>query len=388
MKWLAASSPIQLEGNWNQALQQSTGRSSEVRQFNVSIDAIRTQLNAVYDRQIAAGLTPTATSVKTEYQTGVLYNVDLEVLVKSEKWSPINCYQRYLIELESGQLSEKKLEKTTLGKWRYGLTYLKTYVAQTQEANPLSIGSADELTLFWGKSYHRWLMKEGPMSADSATRYVNRLIESINYVAESGDIKQNPLANLKLSRGKTKDVYFLEPEHLARFWQLDLGGDLGVACWWMGVIFLTGLDYPDVVQYVQNREKYERETPFGPKIVIRRAKSLAECHIPMLPELVALLQRMPEGKAPSSDKINEAMKVVQALIGFQHRLTCKIGRKTAGNIFMIEYENVGAVSRMLGHSSVTITERYYVKTTGHTVDKVMQKRFVSPTAYQPFRRVA
>jgi len=218
-------------------------------------------------------------------------------------WSAANCYLLYLTELRNGGFPEKRLVKSTLEKWTYGLDYLYKYVTQTKGVNSMSIGPADELTLFWGKLYHRWLMSDGHMAADSATRYVNRLIEAINYVAEMGAIKANPLANLKLPRGKTKDVYFLDPPHLDRFWRLEVSSKLKTAHWWMGVIFLTGLDYPDAVRYVANREAYDRIDAAGNhKIVIRRAKPpQAECHIPILPELESLLQAIP--KAPRPRKI-------------------------------------------------------------------------------------
>lgn len=368
---------------WNQQGQRAEGRSHEVRQFNLDVSQVLLEINDVYDAQVARGFVPTAKSVKTEYQTGKTYT-GLS-FTKEHKYSAIGCYRLYLQELTAGNFPEKTLVRTTLDKWGYGLTYLRSYIEQ--EPDSLSIGPADELTLFWGKSYHRWLMKVGPMAADSATRYVNRLIEAITYVAESGAIKTNPLANLKLSRAKTKEVYFLEPEHLERFWQLDLPNRAGVACWWMGVIFLTGLDHPDAVRYVKDRARYERVTTSGKKIVIRRAKSDAECHIPMLAKLESLLTFTPEGEPMPDWEINREMYAVATLVGFPHRLTCKVGRKTAGTIFYDEYEDIGAVSRMLGHSSTAITERYYVKTTGHTVDKAMQKRLVAPTVFQPFRRV-
>ena len=371
--------------SWSQSQQRAIGRSELDRTFNQEIDRIRTSIDAIYDRQKAAGLAVTPRSIQQEYQTATPFSS--LTLALEHKRSAVECYRTYLNELQSGGFPEKNLEKTTLAKWGYGLTYLEAYVEQTKETDSLSIGSADALTLFWGKSYHRWLMKSGPMAADSATRYVNRLIEALNYVAESGAIKQNPLANLKLPRDKTKEVYFLEPEQLERFWQLNLPGKTGVACWWMGVIFLTGLDYCDAVWYVENRSLYERNTPFGKTIVIRRSKPpRAECHIPVASVLEALLAKQPKGPAPKDWEVNREMYAVATLCGFPHRLTCKVGRKTAGAIFYAEYEDIGAVSRMLGHGSVSMTERYYVKTSGHTVAKAMQKRYVKPTTYHPFLR--
>lgn len=378
---------LHVEGyTWNQKAQCVNGNSEEVRQFNLLLNKIRSDINAVYDRQVSEGITPTFDSVKNEYKTGQLLINPRRL--KTNSPSVLDCYRLYVRELVAGNFPEKDLAPTTINKWKYGLAYLEEYVELTKDTDTKSSAPSDEVTFFWAKSYHRWLIKQGPMSADSATRYVNRLIEAISYAAEAGLIKQNPLVSLKLPRDKTKEVYFLESEHLERFWRLNLQGELGVACWWMGIIFLTGLDYPDAVRYVQNRAEYERSTPFGDKIVITRSKPpKTECHIPILPELKALLHHIPNTPPPSSDSINGSMRTVEVLIGFKRRLTCKIGRKTAGAIFYTVYQDIGAVSRMLGHSSVTITERYYVKTTGQTVNRAMQKKYVNPIQYQPFRWV-
>lgn len=371
---------------WDQQQQRFTGRSD--RELNKRIAGVTQGISDVYDAQIERGVIPTPKSVKGEWQRG---KVEAAAVTQVHICSPLRCYRQYYDLLIVGAFPEKNLQASTLAKWQYGLTYLTQYVEETRESDPLSTGSAADLTVFWGKSYHRWLMKNGPMAAEAATRYVKRLVEAIDYQAEAGTIKQNPLATIKLSRAKTKDVYFLEPHHLERFWKLDLEERAGVACWWMGVIFLTGLDFPDAVEYVTNRHKYDQPTQWGNKIVIHRSKPpRAQCHIPILPELENLLRNQPAGPTPSDFEVNRVMYAVQVLIGFPHRLTCKVGRKTAGAIFYDIYGDIGAVSRMMGHSSIAITERYYLKTTGHTVNKIMQKQYVlsQSTPAQPFLRAA
>ncbi len=289
-----------------------------------------------------------------------------EKRLPESKLTLAGCYKNYLDYLKThGNLSESTLEK-----WGYGFNYLVEFLKRTNELHR-AISSAN---IPWARRYHTWLVQENKMSPDSATRYVNRLNSTMIYLVETGEIDGNPLHELKLPRGRTKDVYFLENEHLEKFWNLELKGKARVCQWWMGVIFLTGLDYVDAVQYVEDREKYERATSYGKKIVIRRSKPpKAECHIPVLPELEALLKMRPAGSPPPDWEINREMKAVEVLIGFEQRLTCKIGRKTAGYLFLQKGFRLEAVSKILGHSSIAITERYYVKATGSIVDREMEK---------------
>lgn len=360
---LPDGSTLSVDGlSWNQKRQQVDGRSIEATRLNGRIASVKSILIAVFNRQAAIGIMPTCETIKTEYMTGKPIE---QVTPSVQGWTLIKSYKAYIVHVRSLGVRAG----STLDKWDYGLTYLTKFLEATASCDKL----AESVTIPWAKKYHAWLMKTGPMAADSATRYVQKLSNSLDHLVGEGDLKSNPLYEMSLPRDKTKEVYFLEPEHLEKFWALNLPAHKGgVSCWWMGVIFLTGLDYADAVRYVQDRYKYERVTPYGKKIVIRRNKPpKAECHIPVLPELEALLLHHPAGEPPQDWEINRDMYAVETLIGFEQRLTCKIGRKTAGAIFLWKGFRLESVSRILGHSSVSVTERYYVKITGTLVDKDM-----------------
>ena len=54
-------------------------------------------------------------------------------------------------------------------------------------------------------------------------------------------------------------------------------------------------------------------------------------------------------------------------------VSIKIGRKTAGALFLAKGYRMEAVSKILGHATVAITERHYVKVTGSLVDVEMKR---------------
>ena len=374
---------------WDQHTQQVKGRNQLATQANERLAEIIAQHHEIL-RELkrrhakGEGLRPTAKMVRAEFITP-----------GSTSPSLIDCFKTYLRYLNSLHGSEDGLAEKTVDRVYKTLDYLLTFGNPTyaNDRKPVSPLLTD-LNTGWAKRFHAWLQiyphsGKRRMQKDSANKYLTHVRQAVDHAVDEGFLSNNPLDKFRPKRGKGKEVYFLEPHHLDRFWQLDNQGKGGECIWWMGVIFLTGLDHPDAVRYVQNRHLYEQDTLWGKQIVICRSKPpRSECYIPVLPELEALLQRIPAGEPPTAEQINDYMKGVEVLIGFPHRLTCKVGRKTAGAIFFSEYEDIGAVSKMLGHSSVTITERYYVKTTAHTVNKAMQKRYVSSTTYQPFRRDA
>ncbi|GAB2582253.1 tyrosine-type recombinase/integrase [Spirosoma areae] len=353
-------------GVWTQKQQKRTDRNQEATDFNKLLRQIVTDLETICDRQRDAGYEPTPKTVQREYQTGETPESLLPAKPAKPENTLLDTYRAQLITLHSYRGTENQLSPSTIEKWAYGLTYLEAYLKEKGQTNLRS----DQVSVGWAKDYHVHLMKAGPMSADSATRYVKRISDSLDSLVDYRTLPFNPIAGYKFGRSKTKDVYFLEKPHLEKFWKLDNRGKAGECIWWMGLIFLTGLDYPDAVRYVRNRSDYDRPGNSKPSILIRRNKTPhAECRIPVWPELTALLQFVPPGEPPEPEEINDYMKGVEVLINFPHRLTCKIGRKTAGYIFLMRGYTIRAVSRILGHSSIAVTERYYVKVTSELVDQ-------------------
>ncbi|GAB4042060.1 hypothetical protein GCM10028774_52820 [Spirosoma jeollabukense] len=212
------------------------------------------------------------------------------------------------------------------------------------------------------------------MSVGTATNHCSCVIEALDWLRSQYLIIVNPVAEVELARNPTKEVYFLEPQHIDRLFAINPEPRYKNSLWWFKLICLTGMDLPDAVRYAYNRERYEARTLAGKlKIVIRRDKPPKnECNIPVLPRLVELWAEV-NGKPPrlvTGPTLRNHLKVIQKLIGFDKPLTPKIGRKTAGMIFLEKY-SIKAVSGILGHSSINTTERHYVKIRGSYIDQEM-----------------
>ncbi len=366
---LADGKTFTIGGSWDQKKQKRTDRTDAATKTNVTLSALFAAIAAVCDRQRSAGLVPTPKTVQKEYQTGERAEEVMPPEPAKPEHTLLDIYRSQIITLLSWKGTENQLTQSTVDKWEYGLTYLEEYLKSSGQINL----QVNYISVGWFKAYHLHLQKSGPMSVDSATRYIKKISEAIDSWVDYGtraDARFNPIAGTKFGRDKTKDVYFLLKPHLEKFWQLDNRGKAGECIWWMGLVFLTGLDYPDAVWYIQNREKCDKPGNKRPSIEIRRSKPpKAACKIPVWPELTALLQHVPPGTPPTADEINGYMKGVEVLIGFEHRLTLKIGRKTAGYIFLLRGYSITAVSRILGHSDIAVTQRYYVRVTAELVEQ-------------------
>lgn len=312
----------------------------------------------------------------------------------------LDVVKAYEADISAKKLATGKIKRATYDARRHAFLHLKSY----PEAQTVQIY---QLSPYWLESYHNFLLTapkgnihhkvgDRKMNEGTATRYCKYVDEALLWLKKQRLIKKNPIGDfseLDLPGYKTKEVYFLEPLYLERLFALTPPPRLRQAHWWFRLICLTGLDYPDAVRYAQARSEYETVSPGGnPKIVIRRAKPPEnECNIPMKAELFSLWNEV-NGVLP--DPINYTtlllhLKSIAKLIGFSRRLTPKIGRKTAGNIFLGDH-SIQGVSNILGHSSIAITEKHYVKVRGYHVDSEMDKKqhIATPSRYpQPFTHI-
>lgn len=399
---------------WNQKTGQLRGRDILVQELNRALAGISIDLKDIQVKQqqrydSLKAPRPTTDSVKFEYLSGFPPYIQgdawaypkaflarkgkqnradrLPLPMAQKSTAPlgpetpvIDALNAYLIELTLTKVASGKMAKQTFARRQCLRDWLMKYP-------PAELMPVASLTDIWVERFHDWLQLQPAgnpkhkflgkrMNPGSATSYCSVLFELLDWLKKQHILTRNPLGNITemdLPRFAQKDVIFLEPLHIERLFKLEPVAKLRVSHWWFRLICLTGMDYPDAVRYAKARAQYEAKSPGGnPKIVIRRAKTDAECNIPMTTRLFDLWDEV-LGEAPyavsDSTLINHLQEIGKA-IGFEKRITPKVGRKTAGAIWLQDY-SIKAVSNALGHGTVTITERYYVKVTGHTVDREM-----------------
>ncbi len=229
------------------------------------------------------------------------------------------------------------------------------------------------MTIGWADGFYRALIKRG-LGLASAARFVGYVRASINHLVRNGELQRNPLENCFPDKGKDKEVYFLEQQHLTRLWNLELTGTAAVARDWLLLMCYTGMDQGDLMTYMNNRPFYEQQTAEGVLIAIPRGKTGLVAHIPLLFEVEAILRRYPNGiPSLTNQHLNRFGLTFESLIGFDHRLTTKTCRKTAGAIFILAQYSIPEVSGILGHASTQTTLRNYVKITSEMVKNGMRR---------------
>jgi len=111
-------------------------------------------------------------------------------------------------------------------------------------------------------------------------------------------------------------------------------------------------------------------------------KNQVDIHIPLLEKAQLLLRTFKEKYDPgdhllprfSNQKINSYLKEIAELLGINKPLTHKVARKTFGSVLLYYNVPMKVVSKLMGHSSIIITERHYaqveLKKLGMEMDQV------------------
>lgn len=356
---------------WSQEKQMVTGRNQIAEDLNAQLGHVELQHREIL-RELkrrhtkGEGPRPAAELVKQEF-------------LKPGSTSPRlhNWFTTYLDYLDSLHGTEDGRAEKTMDRAYKSLDHVKDFDPSSPYLTDLTTG--------WGKRFHAWLQAypssgKRRMQKDTANKYLSLVRHALDYAVEEGFLSTNVLDKFRPRRGKGKEVYFLEPEHIERLLGLELPDQqASYVIWWAKLMCFTGLDYVDAVRYAKNPQAFHRSNAAGTKIVIERAKPPRNtCEIPLIgqvgEQVQALFKEYPAGPpAPVLADLNRHLKLIQVAVGFEKVLTSKILRKTAGALFLREGYQTSTVSKALGHSSIRTTEAHYVKVTSSATDYDMER---------------
>ncbi|MBD2752009.1 tyrosine-type recombinase/integrase [Spirosoma validum] len=378
--------------DWRVHKQASARRVDPV---NAQITSMKAYIEGVFHRQRETGGVPSVESVQNECLTGLLPEWSSEhgwvyLHDKTKRRNPnqyANClsanspldeaYIAYIAHLQQ-QGADKILSRVSLGRWKRGLRLLNEFAAQTNQQLP----TAGSVSVGWAKRYHIWLQTQDggrnrsqPVGAAQASRFVLKVSAVLRWMIEEDWIHDNPIARVRWPKATDKEVQFLEPGHVHQLLQMDHSGIKGMALWWFCLMCCTGLDFPDALAYARNRKAYEVIGPEGLKLVGRRKKPPHnEYHLPLLDEVEQLFAIYPTGPhALSAQYVNRYTDHIETVLGISWRITVKTARKTFGCLMLAAGHRIADVSLMLGHASIAITERHYVKVRAASIDRSMKR---------------
>lgn len=175
-----------------------------------------------------------------------------------------------------------------------------------------------------------------------------------------GLITANPYDRMKgeIKRGDTETVEFLTKEELARIEGLTLSEGSMLAATRDMFVFqaYTGMAYSDMQGFRLDECRHDGDRWLLAK---KRVKTGVTYYVQLLPQALAVAQRY-GGSLPkvAVQTYNRNLKRIAEDTGITKRLTSHVGRHTFATWALHEGVAIERVSKMLGHSKITQTQRY------------------------------
>ena len=202
--------------------------------------------------------------------------------------------------------------------------------------------------------------KPEKLSAGGIYNYHKCLKALLNRALSFGRIDNNPYDRLKgkFKRGDKQNPDFLTEDEMRIFENiiLPVGSPLDVAKDLFVFQMYTGLSYSDTQTFDIDNYKWDGESY---KYVGERIKTGVSYVSQLLPPVVKILEKY-KFEMPKMDNAdyNRQLKAIQTITGIKTRLHSHLARHTFATWMLAHGVPIEHVSKMLGHTNITQTQRY------------------------------
>ena len=213
--------------------------------------------------------------------------------------------------------------------------------------------------------------------SDAAVYNYHKCLKALlNRALSFGKIDNNPYDRLKgkFKRGNKQNPDFLTEEEMKQFEKIILpqGSSLDIAHDLFIFQMYTGLSYSDTQTFDFDNYKWDGDSY---KYVGERNKTGVSYVSQLLPPAVKILEKYGfEIPKMNNADYNRQLKALQTMTGIKTRLHSHLARHTFATWMLAHDVPIEHVSKMLGHTNITQTQRYA---------KVQPK-----SVYQDFDRMA
>ena len=345
-----------LRPDWDAAGQRVKGSSKAARLSNAVLIDIAADLNRVYYDMERAKEYCTAERVVGRYRAGSGPRVTL-----LQAWAEFVAQRRPLVGLSVGACKVAQDEQRG--------RLLTEYLTPAGKAGLLP----QEFTGKHADAYLQWLRVTQAHSQNYAAKILQTTKQVLRWCVRQEYCPADPLASYGLKFAPPSPPKFLTPEELARLTAHTFAAaPLRAAADCFLFQCYTGLAYVDLARF--RASQHTRPGPDGLRwLYMDRSKTRHStgqvCTVRLLVPALRLLaqygERLP---VPCNQVYNRYLKEIAAVLELADaRLTSHTGRKTAGALLLADGMSLDSVSKVLGHSSVVMTQRHYCDITSGIV---------------------
>lgn len=208
---------------------------------------------------------------------------------------------------------------------------------------------------------HQLKAQDGGRISDAAVYNYHKCLKALLHRAiDMGKINENPYSRLqgKFKRGDRESVEYLTEDEMRRFEALEppAGSILETAKDLFVFQMYTGLAYSDAMAFDMGDYKWDGQMWRSNG---ERIKTGVPYVSSLLPPAVRVLEKYGM-RVPRLDNAdyNHCLKVLQQMAGIKTRLHSHLARHTFATWMLRNGAKIENVSRMLGHTNITQTQRY------------------------------
>ncbi|MCM4153621.1 site-specific integrase [Arenibacter sp. N53] len=340
-----------LISKWNSEAGKIRGTTTDVRELNRYMDAIRSRIYSIQGQLTDKQEIITAEKIKNIYQGKVIRQKML-----------LEIFLAHNNKIE--KLVGKEFAPGTIERYKTAKKHVSDYIKKEYNLTDIPVKDVDN-RFITGLEYY--LKTERKCAHNTAIKYVTNFKKIIRIAFANDWITKDPFVNWK---GKLKIVereFLTEAEIQTMIekelhtYRLDQVKDIFLfSCF-------TGLAYADVKKLSKNDiilgidgEKW---------IKIKRSKTDTRSSIPLLPTAMSILEKYNSHPDVSNkdrllpvltnQKMNAYIKEIADLCGISKNLTFHLARHTfATTITLSNGVPIETVSKMLGHKSLRTTQHY------------------------------
>lgn len=352
---------------WNPGTNCAVGKTKEVRQLNAILDKIKTAVYENYRQLLDEGKVITAKSVKNAWQ-----GKDDDVKTIIGIFSEHNAHVKLL--------SGKDFAPATVQRYETSMKHVKDYIKRDYNEDDLPVY---KITPEFIKGLELYLKTERNCGHNSAIKYIKNFKKIVRIACANGWLRVDPFANVKFTLKKV-DRGFLSEEELDTIMKKEFDTDrlTNVRDIFVFGCF-TGLAYSDLKQL--KAEHIVLDSDGRPWIHTKRKKTENSCHIPLLPAAQTIIEKYKnhphclEKKVLlpvlSNQKLNSYLKEISTLCSINKEITTHLARHTFATTVTLNNDiPIESVSKMLGHSSIKMTQ-VYARLLDKKVSKDMSKLY-------------
>lgn len=350
---------------WNASIGFVNGNGQEAKRINAQLIEINNGIHQAYADLLRSDDFITAEKIRDKFTgAGEVHRMLLEV------------FDEYNADVE--KLIGKDYVKATHTKYFTVRSKVAAYLQKKYKKTDIHLEAID---FGFVTGLESFLKIEEGIQHNTAMRYMKIVKQLIKHCISNKWLIHNPLDGFKCTYRKVQRIALdwedLEALKAAKFSikRLDEVRDTFLFCCYTGYAFVD----------VEKLSTMNIVTGLDGVTWVRatRTKTEIDCNVPLMPEVIAILQkyddhdcrRIEDKLLPvkSNQKMNAYLKEIADIAGIDKILTTHIARHTFATTVTLENDvPIETVSKMLGHTKLTTTQ-IYAKMKDRKVNKDMHE---------------